>query len=644
MNQKLLRLRFSSFKNRLSFLFYRSPNFAGKNNIGAIIGLFLLILVFSLLSVSFRQISNLVLLAKSAAITIGIVAVGQTVVMIAGGIDLSVSSVIAITGLITASLMKFGWGLLPPLEGNWCYLAIGIGWLIGLLIGAGQGFLITRFQMPAFIVTLGTMVGLRGLSVAISNSAPINALPDEFKWFSDGKVGIIPAPVLILLAVYFSTAYMLRKTKMGRYCHAIGGNETAARLAGIAVDRYRVYFYAFSGLLASLTGTILISYIDAAVYTNGDGFQFSSVAAAIIGGTSLTGGIGGIWGTLTGVLILATVPSGMVMLNVPSWWRDVVTGIVILLAVFIDINRQHTRKNAIPVDAIQTIPGEHYLYKLLSELFYRIKKITGTSLCRIYLVYRETDELVPQDALAPEKNSALPGKSKIVLEAKESGNAVLIQDLARSGYQNVVPIQADVQCALALPLIYHDRCIGVIELQSPGVAVFKDSTVETLRAIVLPALSALEDAWLFESGWLVRQIREALRHLWDDLYLGRMDLAGWALANLDPHRSSAIGARGETLRELLVKTIESLKSHDVHDESHETRYYRILQLTYIQERAVDQIVRETHISRRQYFYDLKNSIEILSDMLIRDRYQATVQHSGSVTEMADRLPHYSSRI
>lgn len=618
----------------------RAYSYVGKENVGAIIGLLLLIVGFSLMSESFRQIDNLVLLAKSAAITIGIVAVGQTVVMISGGIDLSVSSVIAITGLITASLMKFGLGPIRPLGGNWCYLAIGIGWFIGLLIGAAQGFLIARYQMPAFIVTLGAMVGLRGLSVAISNSAPINALPDEFKWFSDGRIGIIPAPVLILLVVYLSTAYMLRNTKMGRYCHAIGGNETAARLAGIAVDRYRIYFYAYSGLLAAMTGTILISYIDAAVYTNGDGFQFNSVAAAIIGGTSLTGGIGGIWGTLTGALILATIPSGMVMLNVPSWWRDVVTGIVILLAVFIDVNRQHARKNAIQVDTIQTVPGGHYLYKLLGELFYRIKKYTGTSLCRIYLVYRETGDLSPQDIPSQEKNSAPfsspPGKSKIVLEAKESGSAVLIQDLARSGYQNVIPIQSDVQCALAFPLIHQDRCIGVIELQSPGVAVFKDSTVETLRTITSPTLAAMEDAWLFESGWLVRQVREALRHLWDDLYLGRMELSGWALSGQDLQRDRAIGARGEALRDFLVQTIECLKTHGAHDEAHRDRCYRLLQLTYIQEQAVDQIVRETHISRRQYFYDLKDSIEILSDMLIRDRYQASMQ-IASATEMADHF-------
>jgi ribose/xylose/arabinose/galactoside ABC-type transport system permease subunit/putative methionine-R-sulfoxide reductase with GAF domain len=606
----------------LNSLIRRRADFRGAEGFGAILGLLLLILIFSLLSAPFRQAGNLALLAKSAAITIGIVAVGQTVVLISGGIDLSVSSVIAVTGLITARLMKLGFGPIPALEGNWCYLAILIGWLTGLLIGAGQGWLITRRLMPAFIVTLGTMVGLRGLSVAISNSAPINALPDQFKWFSDGHIGIFPSPVLIMLVVYLLTAYMLRNTKIGRYCYAIGGNETAARLAGINVDRYRIYFYAYSGLLAALTGTILISYIDAAVYTNGDGFQFNSVAAAIIGGTSLTGGVGGIWGTLIGVLILAIIPSGMVMLNAPYWWRDVVTGTVILLAVFIDVNRQFARKSAIRREAIQAIPGGHYLYELLAKLSQIIKKYTGTSFCRMYLVDRETGDLVSQEMLSAEKSSfdppMLPGKSKIVSEAKETGSVILIQDLARTGYQRVMPMRPEVQCALALPLLNQERCIGVIELQSAGVAVFKESTVETLKAITEPLLVNLEDAWLFESGWLVRQVRDALRHLWDDLYLGRMALADWALSEQGLRRDQTAGARGEALRNLLAQTIESLKPQEEHDPVHGARSYRILQLTYIQEQAVDQILRVLHISRRQYFYDLKNSIEILSDMLVRN--------------------------
>ncbi len=644
MKLDILRRSFSQARSRLISISRWRLDFLRAKGMGAILGLLGLIVVFSLLSVSFRQITNLALIARTAAITIGIVAVGQTVVLISGGIDLSVGSIIAITGLISAWLMKFGLGPIPPLRGNLCYLAIAIGWLCGSLIGAAQGWLISHYQMPAFIVTLGSMVGLRGLAVSISNSAPINALPDEFKWFSDAHIGIVPAPVLIMLVIYLLTAYVLRSTKAGRYCFAIGGNETAARLAGISIDRYRTLFYAYSGLLAAVTGTILISYIDAAWYTNGDGFQFNSVAAAIIGGTSLTGGVGGIWGTLVGALILATIPSGMVMLEAPSWWRDVVTGVVILLAVFIDVNRQHARKSAIQAEAIQIAPSGHYLYQLLSELAQRIEKIIGTSLFRLYLIDRETGELVPQDIFTMDSSSpeppALPGKSKIVLDAKETGSTILIQDLTRSGYQNVVPMRYDVHCALALPLLNHEHCIGVIELQSPGVAVFKESTVETLKAITMPLVVTLEDAWLFESGWLVRQVREGMRHLWDDLHLGRMALAAWALTEQDSQRTP--GARGERLREILTRSVDNLKSLEERNTAPGTRCYNILHLTYVKELAVDQIIRILNISRRQYFYELKDSIEILTDRLIRD-HSLTLAKSIETSTESTRIPAHTVR-
>lgn len=621
MNSTRRTIPFSVISTLFSRVHNRFARISNIDNLGALIGLSLLILFFSFFSETFRQVSNLVLLIKNASITIGIVAVGQTVVMISGGIDLSVSSVIAVTGLVSAVLMKFGIGQIPPMEGDMCYLAIAIGWITGMVIGGVQGLLITHYKMPAFIVTLGTMVGLRGISVAISNSTPINALPDQFKWFSDGKIGIIPAPVIILVIVYVFTALMLKYTKMGRYCHAIGGNESAARLAGIAVDRYRVIFYAYSGLLAALTGTILISYIDAAVYTNGDGFQFNSVAAVIIGGTSLTGGIGGIWGSFVGSLILATIPSGMVMLNVPSWWRDSVTGAVILLAVFIDVNRQFARKNAIRLDTVQPEPGGHYLSELLSDLFHSIKKYTGTTLCRFYLVDRETGDIVSHDLSLIEtasfKNTTIPGKSRIVYEVKDLGSAIIIPDLARAGYQSVIPIQPDVQCALAYPLINHERCFGIVELQSPGVAVFKDTTIDLLKNITSSLLIPLEDAWLFESGWLIKQVREALRHLWDDLYLGRMPLTDWALAEKTTYYEKTAGARGEAIRNILLNVIDNIKISDGSSD-HGNHCHKLLYETYIQEQAVEQIVRSSHISRRQYFYELKNSIEVLTDLLIRD--------------------------
>jgi len=595
----------------------------GSERIGAAVGLIVLIVVFSVLSAPFRQMNNLLLLSKTTAITIGIIAVGQTVVLISGGIDLSVGSIIGLTGLITALLMKYGFGPIPPLQGYWCYLAILIGWLIGLLIGALQGWVISRWHVPAFILTLGSMIGLRGLSLAISGGAVIYGLPKEFKWFSDGHIAFLPAPVLIMLVVYLLSAYMLRRTKVGRYCYAIGGNETAARLAGIDADRYRVIFYAYSGLLAGMTGTILISFIDAGIYSNGEGFQFNSLAAAIIGGNSLTGGVGGVWGTLVGSFILSIIPSGLIMLNAPGWWRDVVTAVVIILAVIIDINRHRSRKKVIQTEVSQPpLPvGGHYLNEILGRLAQKVEKYTGSPFCRVYLIDRDTGDPVPQELLASKSGDVQPmllGKSKIICEVIESGHAVLIKDLGRNGYQRVMPMSPDVQSVLALPLQHDDRCIGVIEVQSPVVGAFREETVETLETLARPMLVGLENAWLFESGWLERQTRDALRHLWDDLYLGRIPLAEWALDGSSLPKERTSGARGETLRNLLLQTIESMKPQDEHDPARSGRSYRLLRMTYVEEQAVDQILRGLHISRRQYFYDLKDSVEVLTDMLVRN--------------------------
>ena len=612
------------------FLRSRFPGWTGfsrliSDKVGALLGLLFLLLVFSSLSPSFRQVGNLMLLVKSAAIAMGIVAVGQTVVMLSGGIDLSVSSVLALSGMVSALLMRNGFGPIPPMSGPLCYLAILIGWLVGMGIGAAQGWLITRRQMPPFIVTLGTMVGLRGLSLAISNASTISPLPDDFRWVTEGHIGIIPAPVILMLVIYFITAYWLRNTKLGRYCYAIGGNETAARLAGINVDRYRVYFYAYSGLLAAVAGTFLISYINGAVYTHGEGYELSSVAAAIIGGTSLTGGVGGVWGTLIGVFILAIVPSGMVMLNAPYWWRDMVTGIVILLAVMIDTSRQRARRAATRTEANRPLISGYYLNELLSKLSQMIDEYTGGCLCRIYMVDRETGDLVPQmiDKAGQEADQRqyTQGRSSIVNEAREDGLTVALKDLSRSDLHRVMPLRPEVKSAVALPLMIRERCTGVIELHSLKEAAFTDPVISTLEGLIQPLAMKLEDAWLFESGWLVRQTRDAFRHLWDDLYLGRMALIEWAFAGRDLPKERTPGARGEALRNLLLETLDNMKPLEEHDAAHVGRGYRILYMTYVQEQAVDQILRMLHISRRQYFYDLKDSLEVLADLLVRNQGQ-----------------------
>ena len=596
---------------------------------GALIGLVLLIATFSFLSPSFRQVGNLILIATMAS-TIGLVAVGQTLVLITGGIDLSVSSIVALVGLSTASLMKYGFGPIPPLDGSYSYLAILIGLLLGMLIGAFQGWLIAYRRMPSFIVTLGMMVGLRGLAQSFSYGLPTHSLPDNFKWISDGQLWVIPVSVIIMLLVFFFAWYILNNTKFGRYCFAIGGNETATRLSGINVNRYRTYVYMISGFLAGLAGMILMAYIDGAAPTNGDSYELYSVAAAVIGGVSLSGGVGNVWGTLIGVMIITVIPNGLIMLNAFPWWRDTITGAIILIAVVFDVGRQQARMSTPKTEDSPPILTGHYMNEVLSRLIAEISLRLGSVCCRIYLADRDTGDLIPQDMpigndlSKVSENHLIPRQGNIVYKSKETRRPICVADIKYRS--DVVPMNAEVQSVMVLPLLANNRVMGSIEVQSPIPDVFHDDAVKKLSVIANSMKYMLEDSWLLENGWLLRQIRDSLRHLWDDLYLGRSPLIEWAFMNQDLFIECTPAKCGDVLRQTLIEAIESLKD-DIHDNtSHrDIRVYQILKLTYIDELLVDAITKDLHISRRQYFYDLKNALETLADVLVRN-HQLQVQH------------------
>lgn len=595
------------------------------DQIGALFGLLVLLVAFSVLSPAFRQVGNLLLIATMAS-TIGIVAVGQTLVLLIGGIDLSVSSVVALSGMVAASLMKYGLGPIPALTGSASWLAILLGLAVGTLIGAAQGWLIANRRMPPFIVTLGTMVGLRGVTQAIAYGWPTHSLPDDFKWISDGYVWIIPAPAVIMFGVFLAAWYVLRSTKFGRYCYAIGGNETAARLSGVKVDRYKMSVYAASGLLAGLAGMILIAYIDGAATTNGQSYELYSIAAAILGGASLGGGVGGVWGTFVGVLIITVIPNGMIMLNALPWWKDAITGAIILLAVLVDVERRRARQSVAKPEVSSSILSGRYLNEMLTRLAQDVEQRIGFAYCRIYLADRDTGDLVPQTpprenpaTIVPERR-APAGRGSILQEATETRRPVVVADIGRRA--GVVPMGADSQSAVALPLIQNKRLVGVLEVQSPIPDAFREEAVGILEEVAAGVTPMLEDAWLLESGWLLRQARDALRHLWDDHYLGRCELAEWAILSGGAPADPAPTNRGEVLRNLLLTAVEGMRPPpaESRDTARLKRGHRILQLTYVEERQVDEIVRELHMSRRQYFYDLKGAIEALVDNLVRNHH------------------------
>jgi ribose transport system permease protein len=579
-----------------------------QSQTGVLLGLVLVLVVFSLLSPPFRQLDNLMLILLQASF-IGVVAAGQTLVVLTGGIDLSVGSLIGLTGVTAALLMKQGVGQIGPLPS---YLAIAVALVLGASVGLLHGLFIAKRKMPPFIVTLGSLSVLRGIALVITNASSINALPDDFKWVSDADFGMLPMPSLIMLGAFLILAYTLQNTKFGRYTYAIGGNETSARLSGVPVDRYKIYVYILNGCLAAVAGIVLIARLDSGAYTYGEGYELRSVAAVIIGGTSLRGGIGGVWGTLVGVLIMATVSNGMVMLDISPLWYDIVSGSIILLAVLIDVERRRARQAA-PRVQIQAATERFYLSEIVTRVTQLIKGRFGSPYCRIYLIDPMTDDLI--ECWTDDHATAKAGS--VASRVKESGSPVTLNNLASKPDDGLTPLDPNVQSAVAIPLALNGQAIGVLEVQSLATHSFTPETVEQLMKLNEEITLPLRDAWLLECGWLARQARIALHNLWDDVQLSRCPLAKWGFpASFDGSAEVSPTARGAQLRDLLLETIEDLKSDRSQGDPRAARRHAILHLTYVEGRTVNEVIKELNVSRRQYFYDQKVALDALADLLV----------------------------
>jgi ribose transport system permease protein len=581
----------------------------GRSQTGVLLGLILLLVVFSLMSPSFRHIDNLMLILLQASF-IGILAAGQTLVVLTGGIDLSVGSMVGLTGVVAALLMKRGVEPFGPLPS---YAAIAVALVLGTSIGLLHGLLIAKRNMPAFIVTLGSLSILRGMALVITSASSINALPDDFKWISDADFGLVPMPSLIMLVTFLILAYALRNTKFGRNTYAIGGNEASARLSGVPVDRYKIYAYMLSGFLAAVAGIVLIARLDSGAYTYGEGYELSSVAAVIIGGTSLRGGVGGVWGTLVGVLIMITVSNGMVMLDISPLWYDIISGSIILLAVFVDVERRRARQTA-PRVQVQAAAERFYLDDVVAQVTQIIEERLGMPYCRIYLIDPTTDDLIEcrPDGHVPAKSGS------IATQVRESGSAVILDSLVSKPNDRLTLLEPNVQSAAVVPLTLHEHAVGVLEIQSLAPHSFTPETAQQLMELNEEITPPLRDAWLLKCGWLARQTRIALRSLWDDVQLGRCPLAGWAFsASLDCPAEGSPAARGTLVRDLLLKGIQDLKSSDhSQGDPRATRRHEILYLTYVQGHTVNEVIKDLHISRRQYFYDQKVALEALAHLLV----------------------------
>jgi ribose transport system permease protein len=303
--------------------------------LGALAGLALLCAVMVFLSPHFLTASNLLNIWQQISI-IAVVAVGMTFVILSAGIDLSVGSIVAFTGLVMAILMKqVGMPVWPT---------IGVGLLVGCGIGFLNGVMVSLMRLPPFIATLGMMSIARGASFTISGGQPVYSLPDSFLAISLARVGNVPVPALIMIAVFVLGGLVLKYTKLGRYTYAIGGNETASVLSGIGVRAYKTVIYTLSGLTCAISAVLLTAKLDSAVPVAADGYELDAIAAVVIGGTSLMGGEGKLSGTLIGSLIMGVVNNGLNLLFVPQGPQRMVKGAIIILAVWVDLLTKRGRR------------------------------------------------------------------------------------------------------------------------------------------------------------------------------------------------------------------------------------------------------------------------------------------------------------
>ena len=303
----------------------------------SLIALLVMFVALSLASNKFLTEDNLMNVLRQISINLCL-SIGLTLVILSGGIDLSVGSVLALSGAIGAGLLKnglslsaFGVSLQFTVWG-----AILAGLLVGLALGSFNGFVITRFRLPPFVATLGMLSVARGLTQLWTHGFPITGLGPQFGYLGTGWLLGIPMPVWIsgLLVVVF--ALITRRTVFGRHLYAVGGNERAAQLSGLNLRRTKILVYTLGSGFAAVAGLLLTARLDSATPSAGIGYELDSIAAVVIGGTSLSGGKGSVLGTVLGCLIIGMLNNGLVLLEVSPFWQQVIKGFVILAAVALD--------------------------------------------------------------------------------------------------------------------------------------------------------------------------------------------------------------------------------------------------------------------------------------------------------------------
>lgn len=299
--------------------------------LGLAIALAALMIALALARPNFLTVGNLVNLVRQISIN-GILAVGVTYVLLTGGVDLSLGSLVALTGVIAAMFAHPGQhaAVVPILAGV----------AAGALCGVVNGLLVTRGRIAPFVVTLGMMTSARGLTLLLSGGRPVSNLTAGFTSIGSGDFAGIPAPTWILLAVAAVSHVFLRKMRLGRHVYAVGGNESAARASGVHVNTVKLVCYTICGAMAGLAGVVLAARITTGQPNAGVGYELDAIAAVVIGGTSLNGGSGGVGGTILGALLIGVINNGLDLLNVSSYYQQVIKGLIIVGAVWLDRSKR----------------------------------------------------------------------------------------------------------------------------------------------------------------------------------------------------------------------------------------------------------------------------------------------------------------
>lgn len=293
---------------------------------GIVMFLICLIVIFSLSNKYFFTFNNITNILRQISI-VGISTVAMTMVILTGGIDLSVGSMLALSAIMLAKMMTSGINM---------FIAIPITLVLGVVMGCFNGFLINKIKISPLISTLGTMTIYRGITYIVTSGLPVYGFPKGFSFIGQGYIGKIPVPVFILVGVYIVGFIILYMTKFGVHVYGIGGSEKASLLSGIKVNKVKYKVYALSGFLAALAGVVSLSRINSGVPNMGNGFELDVVTAVVLGGVSVNGGVGKLSGVIIGCLIIGILSNGMILLNIGEYYQMVVKGVVLLVAVGID--------------------------------------------------------------------------------------------------------------------------------------------------------------------------------------------------------------------------------------------------------------------------------------------------------------------